>query len=208
MKPATGADFARNAMLRILSAGLMILLVASAASAAVEGDWPCIQRKVGELTAAQMWDGPELETAAGWRDGPGVAALAAELAQRRLPLEEAAARIERFSAEAGADRDAKLTALFARVLERINAERARLVAGIERYARKQRQLADRIRESGIVAREAEASGATLSEREDALRWDMRIYDERQAALAYVCESPTLLEQRVFALAREIRNRME
>jgi hypothetical protein len=195
-------------MLRIRSIGLMGLLVASAAPAAVEGDWPCIQRKVGELTAAQMWDGPDVATAAGWRDDPGVAALAAELAQRRVPLDEAASRIERFAAAAGPDRDAKLTALFARVLERINAERARLVAGIERYARKQRQLADRIREIGNAGREAEPSGATLPDQEERLRWDTRIYDERQAALAYVCESPTLLEQRVFALAREIRNRME
>ena len=195
-------------MLRIRAVGLMALLVASAAPAAVEGDWPCIQRKVGELTAAQMWDGPDVETAAAWRDDPGVAALAAELAQRRVPLDEAASRIERFAAAAGADRDAKLTALFVRVLERINAERARLVAGIERYARKQRQLADRIREAGNAARKAEPSGAALPEREERLRWDTRIYDERQGALAYVCESPTLLEQRVFALAREIRNRME
>ena len=195
-------------MLRIRAVGLMALLVASAAPAAVEGDWPCIQRKVGELTAAQMWDGPDVETAAAWRDDPGVAALAAELAQRRVPLDEAASRIERFAASAGADRDAKLTALFVRVLERINAERARLVAGIERYARKQRQLADRIREAGNAARKAEPSGAALPDREERLRWDTRIYDERQAALAYVCESPTLLEQRVFALAREIRNRME
>ena len=42
----------------------------------------------------------------------------------------------------------------------------------------------------------------------ALRWDTRIYDERQAALTYVCESPVLIEQRAFALAREIRNHLE
>ena len=47
------------------------------AQAAVEGDWPCIQRKVGELTAAQMWDGPDLDTAGHWRTDPTVAGLAA-----------------------------------------------------------------------------------------------------------------------------------
>jgi hypothetical protein len=200
-------------MVRVLSAGFTAFLVlSSAAQAAVEGDWPCIQRKVGELTAAQMWDGPELDTAAGWRDDPAIAALAAELAQRRMPLEEAAPRIERFAAEAGRDRDAKLTALFARVLDRINAERGRLVAGIERYARKQRELADRIKATAlaITARRAgpAASGPSPSELEESLHWNTRIYDERQAALAYVCESPVLLEQRAFALAREIRNRLE
>ena len=195
-----------------ISAGFTAFLVfSSAAPAAVEGDWPCIQRKVGELTAAQMWDGPALDTAAGWRDDPAIAALAGELAQRRLPLDEAASRIERFAAEAGRDRDAKLTALFARVLDRINAERGRLVAGIERYARKQRELAERVKATGLAltARRAGPSeGPSLPELEERLRWDTRIYDERQAALAYVCESPALLEQRAFALAREIRSRLD
>jgi hypothetical protein len=189
------------------------LLLSSAANAASEGDWPCIQRKVGELTAAQMWDGPELETGAGWRDDAAIAALAAELAQRRMSIDAAAARIERFAAGAGPERDAKLTALFARVLERINAERGRLVAGIERYARRQRDLAERVKAAGLAlaARGAEPSAAPTApanEVEERLHWDTRIYDERQAALAYVCESPVLLEQRAFALAREIRSRLD
>ena len=200
-------------MVRSLSAGLMgFLVLSSAAQAAAEGDWPCIQRKVGELTAAQMWDGPALDTATGGRDDPALAALAAELAQRRIPIEEAATRIERFAAEAGRDRDPKLTALFARILDRINAERGRLIAGIERYARKQRELAERVKATGLAISawrtKPSESGPTLSELEERLHWDTRIYDERQAALAYLCESPVLLEQRAFALAREIRNHLE
>ena len=200
-------------MLWVRAAAFTVLLtLPPPARAATEGDWPCIQRKVGELTAAQMWDGPDLDTAKGWRDDPTVAALAAELAQRRLPVDEAGPRIERFAAAAGRDREAKLTALFARVLDRINAERGRLVAGIERYARKQRELAERIKATGLAlaVRRGEPAGAgpNLSELEDGLHWDTRIYDERQAALAYVCESPVLLEQRAFALAREIRNRLD
>jgi hypothetical protein len=200
-------------MVRVLSASFTaFLVVSSATQAATEGDWPCIQRKVGELTAAQMWDGPALDVAGARRDDPAVAALAAELVQRRMPLDEAASRIERFATEAGRDRDVRLTALFARVLDRINAERGRLVAGIERYARKQRELAERIKATGlaIAIRRSEPSGSgrPLSELEESLHWDTRIYDERQGALAYVCESPILLEQRAFALAQEIRSRLD
>jgi hypothetical protein len=196
---------------RLLCVLATFLILTPAAQPAVEGDWPCIQRKVGELTAAQMWDGPDLDTAGDWRTDPAVAGLAAELAQRRMPLEEAAARIERFAADAGRERDVKLTALFARVLERINAERGRLVAGIERYARKQRELAERIKVGGLAAAarrgEPSGSGPTLAELEERLHWETRIYDERQAALAYICESPALVEQRAFALAHEIRSRL-
>ena len=53
-----------------------------------------------------------------------------------------------------------------------------------------------------------AAGPASAELEERLHWDTRIYDERQAALAYVCESPVLLEQRAFALAREIRSRLD
>ena len=201
-------------MLRIVSAGWFTasLLAVSATHAASEGDWPCIQRKVGELTAVQMWDGPELDTGAPWRDDPRIVSLAAELAQRRMPLEEAASQIERFAMAAGPGRDARLTALFARVLDRINAERGRLVAGIERYARKQRELAERIKAASLARSapqgDAARHAAASADVEEQLRWDTRIYDERQAALGYVCESPVLLEQRAFALAREIRNHLE
>ena len=199
-------------MLRLAGAFAVGVTVAVAAQAAAEGDWPCIQHKVGEISAAQVWDGPPLESSEPWREDAGVAALAAELAQRRLPLEEASDRIERFAARAGSEREAKLTTLFARVLDRLNAERGRLVAGIERYARKQRELAERIKATALAipVRRADSSGSgpSVSELEEQLRWDTRIYDEREAALGSVCESPVLIEQRAFALAREIRSRLD
>jgi hypothetical protein len=39
--------------------------------------------------------------------------------------------------------------------------------------------------------------------EQKLQWDTRIYDDRNQALTYVCDSPVLLEQRVYALSQEI-----
>jgi len=36
-----------------------------------------------------------------------------------------------------------------------------------------------------------------------LNWDTRVYDEREQSLRYVCETPVLLEQRLFALGRHI-----
>src|ERR671926_271533 len=90
-----------NSMRCFLFAFATALLTLSPSGKAAENDWPCVQRRVGELTAAQMWDGPALETAGRWREDPAIAALAAELAQRRMPLDDAAARIDRFAAGAG-----------------------------------------------------------------------------------------------------------
>jgi hypothetical protein len=37
---------------------------------------------------------------------------------------------------------------------------------------------------------------------------LRIYDDRNRALRQVCDQPVQLEQRAFALARAIQNRIE
>ena len=175
-----------------------------------DADWPCVQPKMAELTPAQMWAGPPLEDAGDWRDDAAVAALVPKLVARRTSLEDAAAAIERFAESAGPDKDKRLTRLFAGVFERINAERSRVVAGIERYARKQKALADRIRqeEAALRAKPGATADRTAQDLETQLRWDTRIYEERLQALAYVCESPVILEQRAFALAREIQNHLE
>ena len=43
----------------------------------------------------------------------------------------------------------------------------------------------------------------IDAQEEQLDWNTRIFQDRQQALTYVCETPVLLEQRVFALARAI-----
>jgi chromosome condensin MukBEF ATPase and DNA-binding subunit MukB len=41
-----------------------------------------------------------------------------------------------------------------------------------------------------------------------LEWDLRVFDERRESLTYVCETPALIEQRLFALARVIQRSLE
>jgi hypothetical protein len=171
---------------------------------AAETDWPCVQRRVVDLSVAQMWAGPPIDPATShWRDDQGVAALVRSLASRRTSLDEASAAIERFSNSAGAQKEAKLTLLFAGTFELINEERRRLVNGIERFARKQRALADQISETNRTLTQSSSPTPERTALEQKLQWDTRIYDDRNQALTYVCESPVLLEQRVYSLAQEI-----
>ena len=39
--------------------------------------------------------------------------------------------------------------------------------------------------------------------EKALDWDQRVFTDRQQSLTYVCETPVILEQRLFALGRAL-----
>ena len=41
------------------------------------------------------------------------------------------------------------------------------------------------------------------ERTDRLTWETRIFEERVQSLTYVCEVPTLIEQRLYALAKTV-----
>ena len=171
-------------------------------------DWPCIQAKVPELSAAAVWSGPPIETAlqAG-EDDPEVAALAAELAQRRMPIEDATAAIKAFAA--GLDpavKEERLTRLFAETFATLNRERAEVMEGIGRYARKQKALAEEIRQATARLQDPNAAAADPQQStilNDQVIWQTRIFNERRAALTFVCEVPTLIEQRLFALARAI-----
>jgi hypothetical protein len=83
------------------------------------------------------------------------------------------------------------------------------MAGIERYARGQRRLAERIRDaadkiSAVKDAPDTATPQALAELETQFTWDKRIFEERSQSLQYVCESPVLLEQRLFEIARKIQ----
>ena len=103
----------------------------------------------------------------------------------------------------------QLTRLFGRTLEIINRDRASIIQGIKKYARGQRALADTITEknerlSELPKDEVLERDALIAERD----WDIRIYDDRERSLTYLCEQPVLLEQRAFALARTIASHLE
>ena len=196
----------------------LLVLVSSPAEAANFDDptWPCIQRKVPNLSIGQMWSGPIIsdEDKSSLNDD-AVDSLSAALAVRRTSIEEAETLVENFAKAATENRDERLTHLFHAVFERINSERGQLIAGISRYAGRQSGLAERINslnEEMIVldAKEDKTNDEydALEELVDKIDWDTRIFDERQQSLTYVCETPVILEKRAFALARIIMNRME
>lgn len=172
-------------------------------------DWPCVQRKVSSLTPASIWTGPAIETAgAGWEADAEVAELIGLLAQRRLPVEEAEAEVAAFAESLEeAERAERLTRLFAGLFETLNAERGEIMEGIERYARRQRELAGEVRAEAARLGEAraapDADPAALAEAQAALDFRIRAYNERRASLTYACEVPRLVEQRLFALGRAI-----
>lgn len=186
-------------------------------------DWPCRQILVEKISLPAVWSGPPIETV-DWRKNPTMVDRVSALAARRLPLEEAERQVQSFTASFDSsrqdDKKAGLTALFAGLFETLSGERAQVVGGLVRFGRRQKELAEKIRSENAAihtqapARSSEQAPASEAMAKDAqanpqaLEWDLRIFDERRQALAYVCETPTLIEQRLFALARIIQQNLD
>jgi hypothetical protein len=200
---------------------LMFLAAFGAARALAAGDqkdpdWPCVQRKVPSISAGMVWAGPEIaEDDRRWQEHADIAELVGRISSRRTPLEEAYAATDSFAATLGTDRNERLTLLATGLLQTINTERSQIIQGIERYARRQKELADKIKaeRAELDALHAklhpsEEESARIKDLETAFQWDTRVFDERRESLSYVCESPVLLEQQIFSLARHVMALLE
>jgi hypothetical protein len=200
----------------VLSAALVATLTAGPALAAdaPATQWPCQQRKVAEISPGQVWTGPSLQDLAGhWEDDDAIAGLARQVAARRTTVDEAKQLIGQFADARGPDKDAALTTLAGGVLTLINSERGSIIAGIERYARRQKALADKIQQERVELGALPAQGtaeqeARRADLQEMLNWDSRILEERERSLRYVCELPVELERRAFALGRDIASHLD
>ncbi len=176
-------------------------------------DWPCVQAKVPDLSIAAVWDGPSIEQAqTAWQDDPTITNLVARLAARRIPIEEAQRSIDDFLAGAGAAKADKGALLFAGLFETLNRQRTEVMNGLERLQRSQRELADRIKADASAQHElqdkSQPDQAKLDELATRIEWSTRIFDDRRKSVRYACEVPVIIERRLFALGRTIRQQME
>ncbi|WP_285295079.1 hypothetical protein [Aureimonas altamirensis] len=172
-------------------------------------DWPCIQRKVARMDAAQIWPAPP-ETAAEQERTPAERQLVREIAQRRVPIPDARQRLtDHLSALPPERRRAAAETVFIDLLHELNRERADVINGIGRYAGKQKTLAESIRAETAkfdrLMSQPTPDQNEVAREQEALLWQTRIFDERRQSLTYVCEVPVLIEQRMFALGRVLRD---
>jgi hypothetical protein len=185
---------------RLAFVPLLYVLVGPALAA--DSDWPCIQRKVPELSLAAVWNGPDLDEAIDeWNNDASVKELIPRLAARRTPMEEAGSLIATFAASAS---KIQLLDLFAGLFDTLNSERKRVLTGIERYGKKQKDLAERIRKvQDELPKWKDDESGKYEELKDQIAWDTRIFEERRQSLTFVCEVPVLIERRAFELGHKI-----
>jgi hypothetical protein len=176
-------------------------------------DWPCAQAKVPEISLAAVWAGPPLDDIQDkWKDDAKVSALVTKLAARRMPLDEAQKAITEYLTAAAADKATQGKLLFAGLFDTLNAQRSSVMNGLERVMRKQREAADKIRSDTLALQALQDTPAPdqakVEEFGNQLVWETRIFEDRRRVVKFVCEVPTAIDQRLFALGRTIQQEME
>lgn len=187
----------------ILMVGLCVAPVRAAPPKA-DADWPCQQAKVADFPLASVWDGPPISVkTAAWRDDEAVATLAATMSQRRTPLNDVQVALAKLAAEV--DGKARVLQAFGVAFDELVRQRADILAGLERYGRKNRETADSIRAENETAHKETSPGAGPDEAAlQKLQWDLRVFEDRRRTVKYVCEAPQAIETRIGEIAALVR----
>ncbi|MCK1709002.1 MULTISPECIES: hypothetical protein [unclassified Bradyrhizobium] len=203
-------------MFRMVTMAAVALAIAGTAARAADPrypDWPCTQAKVPDISLAAVWAGPPLDDVQSkWKDDAKVSALVAKLSARKTPLDEAEKSVKEFLAGSAADKTANAKLLFAGLFDTLNAQRSQVMSGLERVSRKQREAADKIREEAVQLQALQSATPRDEAKVEALNndliWKTRIFEDRHKVVRFVCEVPTAIDQRLFALGRVIQQEME
>jgi hypothetical protein len=176
-------------------------------------DWPCVQAKVPDISVAAVWDGPAIDHVAdSWQNEPEIKDLVARLAARRTSMEDAHKSIVQYLTGDAAAKADKGKRLFAGLFATLNSERSEIMNGVERLARKEKELAEQIRSDTIALHELQDKSPPDQSKIDELvakvEWGTRIFDDRRKSIRYACEVPVVIEKRLFALSRTIQQTAE
>ena len=200
----------------VLSRALCVALFC-AASPGLAADfsdptWPCVQRKVERLSVGLMWPNPipdagslaEQDTTIRTE----VARLAEKLAVRRIEVEDLRPDVAAFAARHDGDPEL-LGQVFEQVFERLSKRRTRIIGGIGKFSLSQITLSEKIEAARQDMDSQMAKDSPDFDRVDALEeqldWDQLIYSDRQKSITYLCETPTLLEKRLYAIAQLLQS---
>lgn len=191
-------------------AGYIVAAAVSSAQAAgfvnSDPDWPCHQAKISEFPLASVWDGPPLDVnGTAWREDPVIVDLVTQMSQRRVPIADVQAAVGKLLTSPDPAAKDKVKQAFAAAFDELVRQRAEIIAGLDRFGRKQRAMADRIRAENEAAHNDSAPGAPVDEAAlQRLRWDLRVFDDRRRTVSYVCEAPQAIEGRIGDIVKVVR----
>ena len=171
-------------------------------------DWPCQQLKVPGISIASVWTGPSIEAERHQADRCGDSRTRRAAGRPPYPDGGRAETDRGLLAGTNEEKQQKAKTLFAALYSTLNAQRDEVMSGIERFSRKQKAMAEDIREETRKLRDMQdkpdADQAQIEELANQLAWQTRIFEDRRKSTSYVCDVPVLIEKRLFDLGSAIQ----
>lgn len=168
--------------------------------------WPCIQRKVENLSLGLMWQHPITENDA-IKNNADIEEISGLLALRRIELEDLQKQVAAFASRHDGDPDV-LGFVFQRVFDTLSKRRKRIISGIGEFSLNQIDLSRKIDLARVEMEQALSSEPPDYDLVDALEeqldWDQLIYTDRQRSITYLCETPQIIERRLFAISQMLQ----
>jgi hypothetical protein len=196
----------------IITAALLIPALALAQPHR-DPDWPCQQIKVPELSLAAVWSGAPVDPQDDrWKEDPAVTDLVDKLAPRRQPIDQTQTLLHDFAQHAGTDKQAQLLQVLVGLFNVLDSERDSVITGLDRFGARQKELAAEIRADNEKLRALQHDPAadpnTVQQMTQQVTWEAEVFQDRRQALSYACDVPGKIEQRLFALARQIQQELD
>lgn len=171
--------------------------------------WPCIQRKVEQLSPGLMWPYPleTLKSDASTELKRNIKDLAGILALRRVELDQVQPQVAAFAQSHKGD-PIILGHVFEDVFQNLSKRRMRIIKGIGDFSLSQIGLSEQIDHARVQMDSEMAKDAPdydkVDKLEEQLDWDQLIYTDRQRSITYLCETPQIIERRLFAIAQMLQ----
>lgn len=171
--------------------------------------WPCVQRKVENLSLGLMWAFP-VDATLDEQDvatQQAITELADSLALRRVELDALRPLVAEFAETYGGN-EQTLGLVFQRVFDGLSKRRTRIISGIGDFSLSQIALAEKIDaarlEMDTILDKEQPDFDQVDVLEERLDWDQLIYTDRQRSITYLCETPQILEKRLFSIAQMLQ----
>jgi hypothetical protein len=134
------------------------------------------------------------------------------IAQRRVPIAQAQNAVHAFAQQASEQKQQRLLVLIAGLFSVLDQERGAVIAGLDRFGARQKELAADIREDNDKLRQMQADptadAGAINQIVQRVTWEAEVFQDRRQALSYACDVPGKIEQRLFALAQTIQQNLQ
>jgi hypothetical protein len=98
------------------------------------------------------------------------------------------------------------------VFTTLGEERASVLEGLDRFGRRQKELAAQVRADNEKLRAAQndpaADAGAVNQAVQQVTWEAEVFQDRRQAIVYACAVPGKIEQRLFALAHAIQDAVQ